>query len=73
VHLVIPPDVQATMKDLDKYKSAFDLMRDKTGNLILDIKLSGTAKRPSASLDLTNAKSKVQDKLIEGLRKKFLR
>ena len=73
VHVVIPPDVQKTMKDLDKYKSAFDLMRDKTGSLVLDIKVGGTAKRPSTSLDLTNAKNKVQDKLIEGLKKKFLR
>jgi hypothetical protein len=73
VHVRIPPDVQKTMKDLDKYKSAFDLMRDKTGSLVLDIRVGGTAKRPSTSLDLTNAKSKVQDKLIEGLKKKFLR
>ena len=73
VHVVIPSDVQKTMKDLDKYKGAFDLMRDKSGSLVLDIKVGGTAQRPSASLDLTNAKNKVQDKLIEGLKKKFLR
>jgi hypothetical protein len=73
VHVVIPPDVQNMMKGIDRYKSAFDLMRDKSGNLVLDIKLAGTANRPSASLDLTQAKGKVQDKLVDELKKRFLR
>jgi hypothetical protein len=72
VHAVIPPNVQSMMKGLDQYKSVFDLMRDKAGNLVLDVNIKGTAKRPSASLDLTQAKSKVQDKVIEELKKKFL-
>jgi hypothetical protein len=73
VHVVIPPAVQKGMKDLDRYKSAFDLMRDGSGNLILDIKVGGTAKHPSASLDISQARSKVEDKLIEGLKKKLIR
>ena len=73
VHLVVPPEVQRRMKNIDAYKSALDLMRDAGGNLVLDIKVSGSAKNPSASLDLTKAKSKVQDKLLDGLKKKLLR
>jgi len=69
VHLVVPPAVQAQMKDIERYKAAFDLMRDKSGNLVLDIHVGGTAKRPSATLDLSKAKSKAQERAIEGLRK----
>jgi autotransporter translocation and assembly factor TamB len=58
------------MKDIDKYKNVFDLLRDTSGNLILDVHIGGTTKHPSASLDLTKAKSKVQDKLFDELRKK---
>ena len=73
VRLVIPPGVQAQMKGIEGYKSALDLMRDTSGNLVLDIHIGGSTKHPSTSLDLTRAKSKVQDKLIEGLKKKLLR
>ncbi|MDD4857221.1 MAG: AsmA-like C-terminal region-containing protein, partial [Candidatus Krumholzibacteria bacterium] len=73
VHVVIPPDVQKMMNGIDRYKNAFDLMRDKSGNLVLDIKLAGTASRPAALLDLTQAKGKVQDKVIDELKKRFLR
>jgi hypothetical protein len=73
VHLTIPPAVQAEMKGIESYKSAFDLMRDSSGNLVLDIHIGGTAKHPSASLDLTRAKSKVQEKLIEGLKNRLLK
>jgi hypothetical protein len=69
VHLVIPPAVQAQMKDLDRYKAAFDLMRDASGALVLDIHVGGTAKHPSAALDLSKAKSKAQERAIEGLKK----
>jgi hypothetical protein len=69
VHLVIPTSVQSQMKDIDRYKAAFDLMRDKSGNLILDIHVGGSAKHPSATLDLSKAKSKAQERAIEGLRK----
>ncbi len=69
VHLVIPPAVQEQMKDIERYKAAFDLMRDKNGNLILDIHVGGSAKRPSATLDLSKAKSKAQERAMEGLRK----
>jgi len=72
VHLVISPAVQAQMKDLDRYKAAFDLMRDKSGDLVLDIHVGGTAKHPSATLDLSKAKNKAQERAIEGL-KKFLK
>jgi hypothetical protein len=69
VHLVIPPAVQAQMKDLDRYKAAFDLMRDAGGALVLDIHVGGTAKHPSAALDLSKARSKAQERAIEGLKK----
>jgi hypothetical protein len=69
VHLVIPPAVQAQMKDIDRYKAAFDLMRDKSGDLVLDIQVGGTSRRPSATLDLSKAKSKAQERAIEGLKK----
>lgn len=68
VHLVVPPAVQAQMKDIDRYKAAFDLMRDKSGSLIFDIHVGGTAKHPSATLDLTKAKSKAQERALEGLK-----
>ncbi|HEY5132626.1 MAG TPA: AsmA-like C-terminal region-containing protein, partial [Candidatus Krumholzibacteriaceae bacterium] len=73
VHVVIPPAVQSMMQGLDQYKGALDLMRDKSGNLVLDVKIGGTTKHPTASLDLTQAQNKMQDKLIEGLKKKFLK
>ena len=38
-HVILPHDVQKTTKDLVKYKDPSDLMRDKKGNLILDIKM----------------------------------
>ncbi len=69
VHAVIPPAVQQRMKNIDAYKSALDLMRDSSGNLVLDMRIKGTAKSPSAMLDLTQAKSKAQDKVLEGLKK----
>jgi hypothetical protein len=69
VHAVIPPAVQGRMKNIDAYKSALDLMRDSSGNLVLDIRVTGTSKHPSAMLDLSKAKSKAQDRVIEGLKK----
>jgi len=69
VHAVIPPAVQQRMKNIDAYKSALDLMRDSSGNLVLDIRVTGTSKHPSAMLDLSKAKSKAQDKVLEGLKK----
>ncbi len=69
VHLVVPPAVQAQMKDIDRYKAAFDLMRDKSGALVLDMHVGGTSKHPSATLDLSKAKSKAQERAIEGLKK----
>jgi hypothetical protein len=69
VHLVVPPAIQAQMKDIDRYKAAFDLMRDKSGALVLDMHIGGTSKHPSATLDLSKAKSKAQERAIEGLRK----
>lgn len=71
VHLVLPPDVQAQMKGLDRYKQAFDLMRDSSGNLLLDLHVGGNAKHPSASIDLTKARGKAQEKLLEDARKKM--
>jgi hypothetical protein len=68
VHLVVPPSVQGQMKDIDRYKAAFDLMRDKSGALVLDMHIGGTSKHPSAQLDLSKAKSKAQERAIEGLK-----
>ena len=73
VHVVIPPAVQGMMKGLDQYKGALDLMRDKSGNLLLDVKIGGTTKHPTASLDLTQAQNRMQDKVLEGLKKRFLK
>jgi hypothetical protein len=73
VHVVIPPAVQSMMTGLDQYKGALDLMRDKSGNLVLDLKIGGTTKHPSASLDITQAQNRMQDRIIEGLKKKFLK
>jgi hypothetical protein len=73
VHVVIPPAVQSMMQGLDQYKGALDLMRDKSGNLVLDVKIGGTTKHPTASLDITQAQNRMQDKLLEGLKKKFLK
>ena len=69
VHAVIPPAVQQRMKNIDAYKSALDLMRDSSGNLVLDIRVTGASKHPSAMLDLSKAKSRAQDKVLEGLKK----
>ncbi len=70
VRVVIPPAVQAQMKSLDNYKQAFDLMRDANGNLTIDIHIGGTTKHPSATFDLTKARAKMQQKVMEGLRNK---
>jgi hypothetical protein len=70
VRVVVPPAVQAQMQSLANYKQAFDLMRDASGNLTLQIHVTGTAKHPSATFDLTQAKAKMQQKLMEGLRNK---
>jgi len=70
VHLVIPPNVQKNMKDLQKYGELVDLLRDDKGNLILDIRVSGSAKSPKVSLDMTRATEKAGDKLMDQLKKK---
>jgi hypothetical protein len=70
VRVVVPPAVQAEMKSLANFKQAFDLMRDANGNLTLDMHIGGTAKHPSATFDLTTAKAKMQQKIMEGLRGK---
>jgi hypothetical protein len=44
-------------------------MRDKSGALVLDMHIGGTSKHPSATLDLSKAKSKAQERVIEGLRR----
>jgi hypothetical protein len=70
VQLVIPPNVQKNMKDLRKYGDLVDLLRDEKGNLILDIRVSGSADDPKASLDMTRATEKAGDKLMDQLKKK---
>lgn len=70
VRVVVPPAVQAQMKSLANYKQAFDLMRDANGNLTIDIHIGGTTKHPSASFDLTKARAKMQQKVMEGLKNK---
>lgn len=70
VQLVIPPNVQKTMKDLEKYGDLPDLLRDDKGNLILDLRVSGSAKSPKVMLDMTRATEKAGDKLMDELKKK---
>ncbi len=72
VNLVIPPTVQREMKDLGKYPDVVDLIRDREGNLVLDLHLGGMAKSPKVSLDLSKAKAKATDKVIDSVRKKLL-
>ena len=65
VHLVVPPLVQRDMKDLSKYRDLVDLFRDQSGNLVLDLQVGGTGRSPKVSLDMSAAKSKAADDLID--------
>lgn len=69
VHVIVPPATQTRMKNIEAFNKAFDLMRDQSGNLVLDIKVKGNARQPSAMLDVSRARSKAQDKVMEGLKK----
>ncbi len=68
--LVIPPAVQADMKDLSKYRDLVDLFRDDRGNLVLDFNIGGEAKAPRVQLDRSRAKQKAGEKLFDELKKK---
>jgi hypothetical protein len=65
VHLVVPPIVQRDMKDLAKYRDLVNLFRDKSGNLVLDLEIGGTSRSPKVKLDMTAAKSKAAESLID--------
>lgn len=65
VHLIVPPGVQRDMKDLSKYRDLVNLFRDQSGNLVLDLQIGGTSESPKVSLDMTAAKSKAADNLID--------
>ena len=65
VHLVVPPSVQRDMKDLSKYRDLVDLFRDRSGNLVLDLRVGGTGESPKVSLDMSAAKSKAAEGLID--------
>ena len=73
--LVVPPAVQAQMKDLSKYRDLVDLFRDKEGNLVLDLDFAGTSKKPKVSLDMSRAKEKAaekaRDELLDKAKKLF--
>ncbi|GEM_PF-1756418 len=69
INLVVPPAVQGEMKDLDRYRDLVNLLRDDSGNLILDFTVAGTRSSPAVSLDMSRAKKKAGDKLIEGIQK----
>ncbi|MCU0638979.1 MAG: AsmA-like C-terminal region-containing protein [Candidatus Krumholzibacteria bacterium] len=68
-HIVIPPQAQQKMKDLEKFGEMVDLFRDGKGNLVLDLDVGGTAKSPKVALDQTSAKEKAGRKLIDGVKK----
>jgi len=68
-HIVIPPQAQQKMKDLDKFGDMVDLFRDGKGNLVLDLDVGGTTKSPKVALDQTSAKEKAGRKLIDGVKK----
>ncbi len=65
VHLVVPPLVQRDMKDLSKYRDLVNLFRDKSGNLVLDFQVGGTGRSPKVSLDMSAARSKAAESLID--------
>jgi hypothetical protein len=60
--LVVPPAVQAEMKDLSKYRDLVDLFRDAKGNLVLDLEFGGTSKDPKVSIDMSRAGEKAAEK-----------
>ena len=73
--LVVPPAVQAQMKDLSKYRDLVDLFRDAQGNLVLDLDFGGTSKDPKVAIDMSRAGEKAAEKarneLIEKAKKRF--
>ncbi|MCK4237044.1 MAG: hypothetical protein KAX38_07975, partial [Candidatus Krumholzibacteria bacterium] len=70
VRLLIPPAQQKEMKDLKKYRDLVELLKDRNGNLVLDFHIGGTASSPKLSIDLSGAKERAGEKLIDGLKKK---
>jgi len=68
--LVVPPAVQAQMKDLSKYRDLVDLFRDAQGNLVLDLDLGGTSNDPKVSIDMSGARNKATEKAKNELLKK---
>jgi len=69
--LVITPAQQANMKDLAKYAAIIDLFKDDKGNILLNLDIGGTAKEPKVKLDQSNAKKKVEKKLLDGAKDKL--
>lgn len=67
--IVIPPQAQQRMKDLEKFGNMVDLFRDEKGNLILDLDVGGTTKAPRVGLDQTSAREKAGRKLIDDVKK----
>ncbi len=65
VHLIVPPSVQRDMKDLSKYRDLVNLFRDQSGNLVLDFQVGGTGRSPKVSLDMSAARSKATENLID--------
>ncbi len=68
--LVVPPAVQAQMKDLSKYRDLVTLFRDAQGNLVLDLDFGGTSKDPKVSIDMSGAREKAAEKARDELLKK---
>ncbi len=68
--IIIPPAVQADMKDLRKYRDLADLFRDESGNLVFPLDIGGTAKSPKVSLNQSGARKKAEEKVMEELKKK---
>ncbi|HSG29808.1 MAG TPA: AsmA-like C-terminal region-containing protein, partial [Candidatus Krumholzibacterium sp.] len=66
--LVIPPAVQAGMKDLSKFGDLVDLFKDDKGNIVLDFDIGGDARDPKVQLDQTAARARAGEKLIDNLK-----
>ncbi len=68
--LVVPPSVQREMKDLRKYGDLVDLFKDQKGNLILNFDLGGSVESPRFSLDMSKARERAGEKLLDSIKKK---
>jgi hypothetical protein len=69
--LMITPQQQKHMKDLEKYASIVDLFRDDKGNILLMLDIGGTATQPKVRLDQSRAKENAGKKLLDEAKDKL--